>query len=198
MIETTDFIGENIFGLKINGRFTAEDVIRVYQQISLKLEDFPRVRILYEISNFDIRDVTLEVISEEFAFLFKHPEILTGLEKAALISDQGWLRKMFAVEMALIPTVKSKSFTTDQADSAIEWLRKDHRAKSQMDLVFSEFVEFGALKALGGFGIGLLVADLLPPPTRRKLGLAVIAGGILVGLPMGLRVLNNNRQLLNK
>lgn len=196
MIETTDFIGENIIGLKINGRFTADDVNRVFRQISSKLEDFPRIRLFYEVADFDIRDVTFEMISDEFAYLFSHPGMMTSLEKAVMVSDQGWLRKIFTVEMALIPTITGKAFTRDNEDAALEWLRKDHRAESQMDLVFSEFIEYGTLKAVGGFGIGLLAADMLSSSSRRKVGLALLAGGIIVGIPMGLRVLNNNRKLL--
>jgi len=198
MIETTDFIGENIIGLKINGRFTAEDVARVFRQISSKFEDFPRIRLFYEVTDFDIRDVTFDIISEEFAYLFNHPGLMASLEKAVMVTDQSWLRKIFTVEMALIPTITGKAFTKDQADEALEWLRKDHRAASQMDLVFSEFIEYGTLKALGGFGIGLLAADLLSSSSRRKLGLAALGGGILIGIPMGIRVLNNNRRLINK
>jgi hypothetical protein len=122
--------------------------------------------------------------------------MMTSLEKAVMVSDQGWLRKIFTLEMALIPTINGKAFTQDNADEALEWLRKDHRAASQMDLVFSEFIEYGTLKAVGGFGIGLLAADMLSSSSRRKVGLAMLAGGIIVGIPMGLRVLNNNRKLL--
>jgi hypothetical protein len=196
MLEVSDLKGENIIWLKVSGGFTTDEVKDALAFAEEKLRDFPRIKLFYEVRDLDLRDITFDLIYEEFSFLFRHPHIITNIEKAALVSDQGWLRKMFAVEMALIPTIEAEAFPVSEKDEALDWLRADHREASRMDLVFSEFLEYGTLKAVGGFAIGLIAADLFSSPTRKKTGLAMLAGGILVGLPLALRVLNNNRKLL--
>ncbi len=196
MLEVSDLKGENIIWLKITGEFTAAQIKDALDLAEAKLNAFPRIKLFYEVRDLDLRDITFDVIYEEFSFLFRHPHVLADIEKAVLVSDQTWLRKLFSVEMALVPTIEAEAFPDSEKDEALDWLRTDHREASRMDLIFSEFAEFGAIKAFGGFGIGLLVANALPRSTRSKLGWGMLAGATLASIPWGLKVLNNNRKFL--
>lgn len=60
----------------------------------------------------------------------------------------------------------------------------------------SEFAETATLKAAEGFALGLLTASLFSRKQRKNIGLAVMVGAVAVGIPVGIRVLNNNRILV--
>lgn len=45
-------------------------------------------------------------------------------KRAALLSDQEWIKKIGEIEGKLIPGLEIKAFYRDQKDAAIEWLSK--------------------------------------------------------------------------
>lgn len=129
-------------------------------------------------------------------FWLKHPAMLFNFEKIALVTDSKWIKKIFEIECALIPTIEGKGFSVVEKYLALDWLKTDQRKKSRMDVTFAEFVETSTLKFASGFGIGLLAAGFFGDKQRRNIGFGVLAGTIFFGLPLGIKVLNNNRQLI--
>jgi hypothetical protein len=99
---------------------------------------------------------------------------------------------------ALLPTLEGTSFSFGEEDKAIEWLRTDQRQSERLDLTESEMTQVAFFKSAAGFGLGLLAASLFTREQRRNLGLSVLLGSIVLSLPVSLKVLNNNRQLLEK
>ena len=137
------------------------------------------------------------MIGEEFKYLYKNPAIIANMEKAAVVSDIEWLNKTASVEFALIPTLTGKIFSFDEKDAAFEWLKTDQRAGKRMDLTFSELAQTNMLKVGGGFALGLLAASFMGKKTRKNIGKAVLVGSVAAGIPLGIKVLNNNRKLVS-
>ncbi len=67
----------------------------------------------------DLSGISKEMFGEEFKYLYKNPAIIANMEKAALVSDVEWLKKIAAVEFALIPTLTGKTFSFDEKDAAM-------------------------------------------------------------------------------
>lgn len=198
MIEILDFADENIFGLRISGGFTTEDVEQVFERLLEKIRGQAKFKIYYEVVDFEFGDVSRDIVESEFKYLLHHPEILANMEKAALITDLDWLRRIAAVEFALIPTLSGKTFFFSERDVALFWLRSDERAAQKVNVIYPELVELGTIKALGGFALGLLMSNYISRPERKKIGAAALVGSIVLGIPFAVKFFNNNRKLLNK
>ncbi len=198
MIEIMDMNTENTLGFKVNGRIEKDDLQDVFKSFEEKMQNNGKVKFYTEISDVGLSDFTAEALKEDIKFCFKHPGMLPNFEKVALVTGSNWIKKVFAVECALIPTLEGKSFSFDEKEAAIEWLKTDQRAESRLDITFSEFAETSTLKFASGFAIGLLTAGLFGRNQRKTIGAAVMLGTLAAGIPLGIKMLNNNRQLLSE
>ena len=197
MIEIIDINDTNIFGLRINGKFDAADVKRVFGALAEKVKGNNKFQLYYEVGNLDLSGISKDMIGEEFKYLYKNPAIVANMEKAALVTDVGWLKKVASVEFALIPTLEGKTFSFERKDAALEWLKTEQRAGKRLDLTFSELAENNVLKVAGGFALGLLAAGFFGEKKRKNIGKALLAGSVAVGIPFAIKVLNNNRKLVS-
>ena len=197
MIEILEIKDENTIGFSLDGKIEVTDIKRVFEELEKAAANNGKLRVYAEVRNFNLSDMSSEALKEDIKSWLKHPGLIPMIEKAVLVTDTPWLKTGFDIECALIPTMTGESFSFDEKDEAVQWLNTDHRAKSRMDLTISEFAETATLKAAGGFALGLLTASLFSEKQRKNIGWAVLLGGIAAGLPLGLKVLNNNRKLLN-
>lgn len=198
MIEILDMKNENTLGFKFNGTIEKDDLQTVFKSFEEKMQNNGKVKFYTEISDVDLSDFKTEAIKEDIKFWFKHPGMIPNFEKVALVTDSNWIKKLFAVECALIPTMEGKSFSFDEKEAAEEWLKTDQREQSRLDITFSELAETSTLKFASGFAIGLLTAGLFSSKQRKTIGTAVMLGTLAAGIPLGIKVLNNNRQLLSE
>lgn len=196
MIEIIDIKEEKVFGLRLDGKFDVADVKRIFAELSEKVKGKGKFKLYYEIKNLDLSNVSQEMFVEEFKFLYKNPAVIANMEKAALVTDIEWLKKIAAVEFAVIPTLTGKSFSFSEKDEAMNWLKTDQRAGKRMDLTFNELAQNNFLKVAGGFALGLLAANWMSRKTRKRLGKAALAGSLAAGIPLGIKILNNNRKLI--
>ncbi|MEZ5344624.1 MAG: STAS/SEC14 domain-containing protein [Pyrinomonadaceae bacterium] len=197
MIEIIDLKKKDILGFRASGKIEKDDMTKVLDLLSQKAEGCEKLRFYAEIDGFRIQDMSAEAVKEEIKFWLRNPGILPKLEKAVLVSDQDWLKKIFDLECALIPTLTGKSFSREEKELAVIWLETDQRADSRMDLTSDEFVQSSLFKFAGGFAVGLLTAGLLSRKQQKNLGAAVLFGTLAGGIPLGLKILNNNKQLLD-
>ncbi len=198
MFSLLDFGESNIVGFRIDGDFTEKELDHALNALKEKAQQHERINFYYEIENLDLSKVSLKMIKNEFRFLFNHPDVITKIQNVALLTDTEWIRKAFAVEAKLIPTITGKNFDLRHKDEAILWLITDHREGQRLDVVLPELIQYGAIKGLGGFGIGLILANFLSKRERKNLGALAIGSSILLALPLGARFLNNNRKFLER
>jgi hypothetical protein len=200
MLKILEINDTTTIGFSLDGTLDAADVKRLLEEIDTAANQNGQSKKLHfyvEVNNFSLSDMTKEALKEDLKFWLKHPGLIPQIEKAALVTDDQCLKTAFDWECALIPTLTGKHFSFAEKDAAWQWLRTDQRAESRMDLTVSELAETAALKAAGGFAIGLLAANLFSDKVRKNVGKAVLAGSIAAGIPLALKVLNNNRNLLN-
>ena len=65
-----------------------------------------------------------------------------------------------------------------------------------MDVSVPELGFVAATRAIGGAGIGLLLAGLFAPDTRRAIGWTLLAIGIATTVPIAARVVKEQRSPL--
>ena len=198
MIELLDLKTENTFGFRIDGHIDKADMVLTYDKIEKMNESGQKLNLYAEIKSMDLADVSMEAIKEEFRRLLQNPSILWNVSKGVLVTDIPWIQKAFEIECALIPTFTGKSFALGEEAAALEWLRTDQREGHRLDITVPEMVETSALKVVSGFAIGLLAAGLMNKKQRKALSLGVLAGTMIAGIPLAIKVLNNNRQLLGE
>lgn len=198
MIEILDMQEENTLGFRVDGEMGKDELQNVFELFEKKVEKNGKVKFYTEITNFGINDLTADAVKADIKFWLTHPTILPNFEKVALVTDLSWVKKIFEVECALIPTLIGKSFPLTEKDEALEWLKTDQREAGRLDITYTEMVETSTIKFSSGFALGLLTAGLLSKKQRNTIGTAVLCGAVLAGIPLGLKVLNNNRQLLKK
>jgi len=195
MIELLEMNTENTLGYRIDGEINKADMKRVFDVIEQKMETSGQLNFYAEVKNLNVAEVSPDALFEELRRLIRHPSTLVNFKKGVLVTDIHWLKKAFEVECRLIPTMTGKSFSFGEEEDALEWLRTDQREGKRLDITFEEMVETSALKVAGGFALGLLTAGLMNRSQRKAVSLGVLAGTVLAGLPLAIKVLNNNRQL---
>jgi len=198
MIEKINTFDKDIVGFRIDGHVDKSDIDFVYDVLDEKTSSGEKFKAYMEVKNLSLGDISWAAIKEELSRIFKNPSSVINLSKAAIVTDIPWLKPEFAVESALIPTLEGETFQFGQEEQAIEWLRTDQRQSERLDLTESEMTQVAFFKSAAGFGLGLLAASLFTREQRRNLGLSVLLGSIVLSVPVSLKVLNNNRQLLEK
>ncbi|HJS50484.1 MAG TPA: STAS/SEC14 domain-containing protein [Pyrinomonadaceae bacterium] len=198
MIEVINTFDNRIVGFRFDGGINRDDMERFYDALEAKMENDQKVKVYAEVKSLSLGNITWDAIKEETRRLLNHPAILANLAKAVVVTDLPWVKREFAVETALLPTLEGKSFSFGEEDKAVEWLRADQRASQRLDLTESEMTQVAFFKSAAGFGLGLLAAGLFTKEQRRNLGLGVLLGSVIFSLPISIKVLNNNRQLLGK
>ena len=198
MIEVINTFDNDIVGFRFDGGIDKADMERFYDALESKMVDNKKVKVYAEVKSISLTGITWEAIKEESRRIWNHPAILANLAKAVVVTDQPWVKKEFAVECALVPTLEGTSFSFGEEDKAVEWLRTDQRKGLRLDLTESEMTQVAFFKSAAGFGLGLMTASLFTKKQSRTIGLGVLAGSVLLALPVSLKVLNNNRQLLDK
>jgi len=198
MIEIINTFDNDIVGFRFDGGIDKPDMERFYDALESKMTNNKKVSVYAEVKSISLTGITWEAIKEETQRLLNHPAILPNLAKAVVVTDEPWIKKEFAVECALMPTLEGTSFSFGEEDKAMEWLRTDQRKGLRLDLTESEMTQVAFFKSAAGFGLGLMVAGLFSKRQSRNIGLGVLLGSVVLALPISLKVLNNNRQLLDK
>ena len=196
MIEILETNAKDILGFRVDGKIEKPDMEKVLKALEDKAAENGRLKFLAEIDNFSFTDISSDAIKEEFLFWFKHPALIADIGKAAVVTDSKLIEAAFEVECAVIPTLEGRSFSIGEREKALEWLETDQREQSRLDITFSELAETSTLKFASGFAIGLLAAGFFKEKQRKNVGAAVMCGTLLAGIPLGIKILNNNRRLI--
>ena len=195
MLEIIEFTHNDTVGFRLDGLVGEAETKLAYDELEKKMADVGKIKLYMEVESLQFSDITKEAFKEEMRRLFAHPGILVNVAKGALVTDLTWLKRAFEIESALIPTFVGKTFAPGEEAEAREWLETDQRAGQRLDITMPELVETSALKVASGFALGLLFAGLFDSKKRKALSIGVLAGTVLAGIPLAIKVLNNNRQL---
>lgn len=117
MIELLSVGTENVIGYRIAGKIETDDFDRIASFIEENLKTHDKVRVFAEIE--DIQGMSLEVFLKDLKFGMKYYD---RFEKAVVITDKEWIRKVVEIEGRLFPGIEARCFPLSERKAAIEWV----------------------------------------------------------------------------
>ena len=112
--------GVNRLDIELSGKLDAEEMKIALDELVSKLNDIENGKMLYEIIDFHLP--TLGAIGIEFSRLPSMFGLMRKFDRAAVLTDKTWLKKVSELEGALFPGLEIKAFNRDQKTEAETWL----------------------------------------------------------------------------
>ena len=78
-------------------------------------------KLFYRITNFKMP--TMAALGVEFMMMPKLFSLISKIDKAAVLTDEGWIAKASIIEGALIPGLEIEAFGLEQEEAAMAFLR---------------------------------------------------------------------------
>lgn len=117
MIELLSVGTGNVIGYRIKGKIETDDFDRIASFIEENLKTHDKLRIFAEIES--IEGMSLEAFVKDLKFGLKN---YNRFEKAAVITDKDWIRKIVEIEGKLFPGIDAKFFSFAEKHAAMEWI----------------------------------------------------------------------------
>ena len=117
MVEIVLTRADRVIGFRVDGQIQTADFDRISDIVEEKLKSHQKLRMYAEIKS--LKGMSLEAFLKDLKFSIKHHE---RFEKAAIVSDKDWLRKIVAVEDKLLNGIEMKSFTFSEEQDAMAWI----------------------------------------------------------------------------
>ena len=112
--------GVNRLDIEMSGKLNSEDMKIVLDEFISKSKNISNGRLLYKIIEFHLP--TLGAIAIEFSRLPAMFGLMKKFDRAAVLTDKMWLKKVSEFEGALYPGLDIKAFNRDQKEEAETWL----------------------------------------------------------------------------
>ena len=115
--------GMNRLDIQLSGKLDTEEMKMALEELVRKSEDIEHGRMLYEIIDFHLPSLGAIVI--EFSRLPSMFGFLKKFDRAAVLTDRTWLKKVSEFEGVLYPGLEIKAFRRDQKAEAEAWLSRE-------------------------------------------------------------------------
>ncbi len=112
--------GKNRLDIEISGKLNAEDMKIVLEEFVTKSKNIENGKMLYEI--IDFRLPSLGAIGVELSQMPALFGLMKKFDRAAVLTDKTWLKKVSEFEGALFPGLEIKAFNREQKGEAETWL----------------------------------------------------------------------------
>jgi hypothetical protein len=112
--------GINRLDIEMSGRLDADGMKAALDELTAKSQYIKHGRMLYDVVDFHLP--TIEAIAVEFARLPSMFGFIGKFDRAAVLTDKNWLKKISELEGALIPGLEIRAFDREQRAQAEEWL----------------------------------------------------------------------------
>lgn len=117
MLHKIDIGDENIVGFRWEGKYDEKGVKQSFVQFLPELQAKSKMNLYLEVK--DLPEVEAKAIWEEIKFDVQHMrEILSKIDKLALVTDMSWMRTMTETSSSFVPGMKAKAFTFEEAEAA--------------------------------------------------------------------------------
>jgi len=110
---------ETVVALRVTGQVTEEDVERAIQSIEAALARQPRIAILAEV---EISGVTAGAFARRLSYGSSKFRDIKRFPRAAIVTDQEWLRRIAWLQDRILPWVEVRSFAPSERDEAMTWV----------------------------------------------------------------------------
>lgn len=112
--------GKNRLDIVISGKLSTEEMRVALDQLEQGSQKIEHGRMLYTILDFHLP--SLGAMAVELARMPRLFRMMRKFERAAVLTDKAWIRKVSEFEGALFPGLKIKGFDRYEVEEAEEWL----------------------------------------------------------------------------
>ena len=119
---TIESNGPNRLDLTLSGKLDAEEMKAALDDLVRKSEGIENGRMLYDVIDFHLP--SLAAIKVEFSRLPEMFRLIKRFDRAAVLSDKTWLKKVSELEGLFYPGLEIKAFDRDQKEAAEAWLAR--------------------------------------------------------------------------
>ena len=112
--------GKNRLDIELSGKLNSEDMKIALDELVRKSKDVENGKMLYEIIDFNLP--SLGAIAIEFSRLPSMLGLMKKFDRAAVLTDKIWLKKVSKLEGVFFPGLEIKAFDRDQKTEAEAWL----------------------------------------------------------------------------
>ena len=112
--------GKNRLDIEMSGKLNAEEMKIVLDELVDKSKDIRNGKMLYDVIDFHLP--SLGAIAIEFSRLPSMLGLLKRFDRAAVLTDKTWLKKVSELEGVLYPGLEIKAFDRNQKQEAEAWL----------------------------------------------------------------------------
>jgi len=112
--------GINRLDIELSGKLNAEDMKIALDELVNKSQNIENGTMLYDVIDFHFP--SLAAIGIEFSRLPAMFGLMKKFDRAAVLTDKTWLKKVSEFEGLLYPGLEIKAFNRDQKAAAEAWL----------------------------------------------------------------------------
>jgi len=112
--------GPDRLDIEMSGKLNTEEMKSALDELVIKSQNIEKGRMLYDVIDYHLP--SLGAIMFEFSRLPSMLGFLKKFERAAVLADQTWLKKISEFEGHFFPGLEIKAFDRDQKSEAEAWL----------------------------------------------------------------------------
>lgn len=112
--------GMNRLDIEMSGKLNTEEMISALDELVSKSKNIENGKMLYDVIDFHLP--SLGAIAIEFSRLPSMFGLMKKFDRAAVLTDKTWLKKVSEFEGVLYPDLEIKAFNRDQKKEAEAWL----------------------------------------------------------------------------
>jgi hypothetical protein len=112
--------GGNRLDIEMSGKLDAEQMKIALDELVDKSKDIKNGKMLYDVIDFHLPSFGAIVI--EFSRMPSMLGLMKRFNRAAVLTDKTWLKKVSELEAVLYPGLEIKAFDRDQKEQAEAWL----------------------------------------------------------------------------
>ncbi len=112
--------GKNRLDIEMSGKLNSEEMKTALDELVSKSKNIENGKMLYDVIDFHLP--SLGAIGIEFSRLPSMFGLMKKFDRAAVLTDKTWLKKVSEFEGVLFPGLEIKAFNRDQKAEAEDWL----------------------------------------------------------------------------
>jgi hypothetical protein len=112
--------GTNRLDIELSGTLNAEEMKIALDELVYKSKDIQNGKMLYEVIDFHLP--SLSAIAIESSRLPSMLGLLKKFDRAAVLADKTWLKKVSELKGLLYPSLEIRAFNRNQKEEAEAWL----------------------------------------------------------------------------
>ena len=114
--------GKNRLDIEMSGKLNSEEMKTALDELVSKSKNIENGKMLYDVIDFHLP--SLGAIGIEFSRLPSMFGLMKKFDRAAVLTDKTWLKKVSEFEGVLFPGLEIKAFNRDQKAEAEDWLSR--------------------------------------------------------------------------